>query len=75
MKGFQRKGRLTSALLLLLFVLMCGAAGYVIIEGWEFTGEIVTNPAASTKIETGDVLITVGTEDAISKLEDILAPD
>jgi len=48
--------------------------GLNIIAVKQLNGEIVTNPAASTKIELEDILITVGTGDAISKLEEILAP-
>ncbi len=36
------------------------------------SGETVTNPSGATTIQPGDILITVGTEEEINKLEELL---
>jgi len=46
--------------------------GLNIIAMKRSSGEIVTNPSGATPIQPGDILITVGTEEEINKLEELL---
>ncbi len=48
--------------------------GMNVIAMKRLSGELVANPAGLTKIEVGDILITVGSEEALGKLEEILNP-